>query len=116
MKRYLKIFWAFFTNSLIREMQFRSHFWIYVIVNLIWAGLALATFKFIFGQINQVGDWTFPAILLLTAVFYLFDRFFQFLFETNFHRFNFLVNSGDLDLILTKPLSAQFFISLRQVS
>ena len=116
MRRYLTIYRAFFKNSLIREMQFRSHFWIFVVVNLIWAGMAMITFRFIFNQTNQVGGWTFPAILVLTATYYLFDRIFQLLFEVNFYRINYLVNSGDLDLILTKPVSGQFFISLRQVS
>ena len=83
MHRYLKIYWAFIKNSLIREMQFRSHFWIFVTVNLIWAGLAMVTFRFIFNQTSQVGGWTFPAILLLTATYYLFDRLFQLLFMQN---------------------------------
>src|SRR3989344_1307414 len=116
MRRFLTIYRAFFKNSLIREMQFRSHFWIFVVVNLIWAGMAMITFRFIFNQTNQVGGWTFPAILVLTATYYLFDRIFQLLFEVNFSRINYLVNSGDLDLILTKPVSGQFFISLRQIS
>ena len=76
----------------------------------------MVTFRFIFNQTSQVGGWTFPAILLLTATYYLFDRLFQLLFEVNFSRFNYLINSGDLDLILTKPVSGQFFISLRQIS
>lgn len=116
MKRYLKLYRAFFKNSLMREMQFRGHFWLYLVINIIWAGLAMVTFLFIFNQVSQVKGWTFPAMLLLTATFYFFDRLFNTLFEINFTRFNDLVNQGDLDLVLSKPVSSQFFISLRQTS
>lgn len=116
MRRYFKLYWSFLANCLIREMEFRWNFLLYSLINLIWAVLALLTFVFIFGHVTTVSGWTLEQMLLLTATFYFFDRIFDAFFEINFFRFNSLVNSGELDLVLTKPISARFFVSLRQFS
>ena len=116
LRRYLRMYWSFLKNCLIREMEFRWNFLLYSFINLIWAALALLTFVFIFNHVTTVAGWTLEQMLLLTATFYFFDRVFDALFEVNFSRFNYLVNRGELDLILTKPVSAQFSLSLRQFS
>lgn len=116
MRRYLKLYWSFLANCLVREMEFRWNFVLYSLINLTWAALSLLTFVFIFNHVTTVSGWTLPQMLLLTATYYLFDRIFDAFFEVNFFQFNHLVNWGELDLILTKPVSARFFVSLRQFS
>ena len=107
---------SFVGNCLIREMEFRWHFILYSLINLIWMVLALMTFVFIYGHVSLIGSWTLPQMLLLTATFYFFDRVFDTLFEINFSRLNHMVNQGELDLVLTKPVSGQFLVSLRYFS
>ena len=116
MRRYLKLYWSFLANCLMREMEFRGNFLLYSLINLIWAALALVSFVFIFDHVTEIAGWTLPQLLLLTATFYFFDRLFDAFFEVNFTRFNWLVNLGELDFILAKPASAQFFVSLRHFS
>ena len=116
MIRYLKMYRSFVGNCLIREMEFRWHFILYSLINLIWMVLALMTFVFIYGHVSLIGSWTLPQMLLLTATFYFFDRVFDTLFEINFSRLNHMVNQGELDLVLTKPVSGQFLVSLRYFS
>jgi ABC-2 type transport system permease protein len=97
-------------------MEFRAHFFIENIISLIWAIVVMLLYFFIFKQVNTISGWTLNQMLLLTAVYFLVDRIFDSLFEINFDNFVELVNSGELDLVLTKPLSAQFFVSLRRFS
>ena len=47
---------------------------------------------------------------------YLTDTVFVFIFVGNTFNLNQMVVSGDLDLVLIKPVSTQFFMSLRYVS
>lgn len=116
MRRYFSMYWAFFKNCLVREMEFKSNFILYSLINLIWAVLALLTFVFIYDHVTEIDGWTLPQLLLLTATYYFFDRIFDAFFEINFFNFNNLVNRGELDFILIKPVSGQFLVSLRYFS
>ena len=116
LKRYLKLYSAFFKNCLIREMEFKSHFFIQSIISAVWAATALATFVFIYNHVSSVNGWDLPAMLLLTAVYFSIDRTFDSIFEINLWNLTALVNTGNLDGILTKPVSSQFIVSLRRFS
>ena len=116
MKKYLKIYFNFFKNCLAREMEFRWHFFLHNFTSLSWAAVTMISFIFIFSHTNVVQGWTLEQMMLLSATYYLFDRTFDGFFDINFHLFSRIVNSGNLDLILTKPISSQFCISLRKVS
>ncbi len=116
MKRYLKLYLAFFKNCLIREMEFRSHFILLNLLSLIWALVVMLVFLFIYRNVSVVNGWTLNQMLLLTAIYFLVDRIFDSFFEINFGNFVTLVNRGDLDLVLTKPVNAQFVVSLRHFS
>lgn len=97
-------------------MEFRAHFVLYNLVGFIWAIITMLSFIFIFSHIDTVNGWTLPQILLLNATWHLFDRIFDSFFDINFQRFTSTVTKGWLDYILTRPLSAQFYISLRRFS
>ncbi|AKM79645.1 MAG: hypothetical protein UX85_C0001G0195 [Candidatus Beckwithbacteria bacterium GW2011_GWB1_47_15] len=116
MKRYLKLYWEFFKNCLVREMEFRAHFIFSNLVSLSWALLFILTFILIYQHVDTVNGWARPQVLLLLAVYFLADRIFDTFFEINFANFVSLVNSGELDLVLTKPASGQFIVSLRYLS
>jgi len=116
MERYFKLYLGFIKNCLIREMEFRSNFIFHNLVSLIWAVVVMLVFFFIYQQVNTVNGWNMEAVLLLTAIYFLVDRIFDSFFEINFNNFVPLVNTGQLDLILIKPVSSQFFVSLRRFS
>ncbi len=116
MKRYSKLYLAFFKNCLIREMEFRAHFILQNIIAVAWALIVMLTFFFIYKKVSLVHGWSLEQILLLTAIYFLVDRIFDSFFEINFGNFITIVNTGQLDGILTKPVSSQFFVSLRQFS
>ncbi|MBU1322577.1 hypothetical protein KKE75_00790, partial [Patescibacteria group bacterium] len=84
MKRYFKLYLAFFKNCLIREMEFRSHFILQNLISLAWALVIMVTFLFIYQQVSVVNGWTLEMMLLLTAVYFLIDRIFDSFFEINF--------------------------------
>jgi ABC-2 type transport system permease protein len=100
MKRYLKLYWQIFSN----------------LVSLLWALFFIFAFVIIYQHVEVVNGWTQQQVILLLAVYFLSDRIFDTLFEINFGNFVYLVNSGELDLVLTKPVSAQFVVSLRRIS
>lgn len=116
MKRYFRLYRSFFINCLIREMEFRANFIISNLVSFSWAGVFLLGYVFIFRQTQSVQGWTVEQVLLLTALYFLSDRIFDSFIERNFMEFISLVNTGRLDLLLTKPVNTQFMVSLRYFS
>lgn len=115
-KRYLKLYFYFFKASLIREGQFRFNFYLTSLTNFLWGLVYLILYKFIFGYITEVGGWHYENLLVLAATFLLVNSLAKAFFELNFTKFAYRIYYGDLDLILTKPLSSQFYISLREFS
>lgn len=114
MWRYLKIYKAFFKNSIIAEAQYRANFILLIIINIGWALVYIFLYVFIFNHIDQVGDWTYERSLILAATFLIAHSLSKFFFRKNLSNFARLVYYGNLDLILVKPLSSQFYTSLRQ--
>lgn len=114
MKRYLRIYKAFLKNSVMAESQYRGNFFLLILLNFGWALVYIFLYTFIFKNIDQVGDWTYERSLVLAATFLLITALTSFLFKQNLSRIAQLVYYGGLDLILTKPLSSQFYVSLRQ--
>jgi ABC-2 type transport system permease protein len=97
-------------------MEFRAHFLLSNLISFLWAGVFLLTYIFIFRHTDSVGGWTVEQVLLLSVLYFLSDRIFDSFFSINFEEFVSLVNTGKLDLYLTKPVESQFMVSLRRFS
>lgn len=116
MKRYFKIYFAFLKNSLIREGEYRFNLFFTSLINFLWGLVYLLLYKFIFGHIDEVGDWSYERLLILASAFLVVNSLTKAFFELNFRKIAQLVYYGELDLVLAKPLSSQFFVSLREFS
>jgi ABC-2 type transport system permease protein len=114
--RYLRAYRACLRNCLARELEFRGHFILQVGANLLWATLSLTLTGFIFRNVRAIGDWDLDRMVLLTGTFLLVMALTNFLFNANMVQLSLLVNRGDLDFVLVKPMSSQFLVSLRYVT
>ncbi len=116
MKRYLRLYYSFIKNCLSREMEFRAHFIFSNLISLSWSLFFALVFFIIYQHIDTVNGWTLPQMLLLVAIYFFSDRLFSSFFEINFRNLIQLINTGQLDFVLTKPVSSQFIVSLRRIS
>jgi ABC-2 type transport system permease protein len=114
--RYLRAYRACLRNCLARELEFRGHFLLQVGSNLLWAILSLTLATFIFRNVRTIGDWDLDRMVLLTGTFLLVMALTNFFFNANMVQLSQLVNRGDLDFVLIKPMSSQFLVSLRYVT
>lgn len=114
MLRLIKIYKSFLKTSIIAEMQHRGNFFLLVLINFGWALVYIFLYNFIFKHIDRVGDWTYQRSLVLASTFLLVRALNSLLFKQNLNKIAQLIYGGDLDLILVKPLSSQFYVSLRQ--
>src|SRR6185436_6081878 len=114
MRRYLEIYSIMLRNSLIREMSFKANFILWMIVEVLWFCGQILFFSIIFGQVNQIGDWTTWEVVLLVGTHQIIAQLFQAFFFVNVANVPELVRTGKLDSLLVLPIDSQFAVSTKQ--
>ncbi|HEY8477906.1 MAG TPA: hypothetical protein VIN09_13665, partial [Chloroflexota bacterium] len=66
MRRYARVYLAFVRNCLVREMEFRAHFWFMSVTNALWGVMSLALIGFVFGRAGTVAGWDLDRVIVLT--------------------------------------------------
>jgi len=113
MRRYLRLYGYFLRFSFSKALQFRVDFFFRVGMDAIWYAVNLAFFAVIFRQTAELGGWSFDQVLVFVGGVFLADAVHMTVFSNNMWWFPFLVNRGDLDYYLVRPVSSLFFLSVR---
>jgi ABC-2 type transport system permease protein len=113
MRRYIRLYYYFFKNCLMREIEFRFNLAVWTVMNFLWFGLVFVSVELIFGQVELIAGWQRKEVLLLVCVTALFSDFFHTFFMQNLKRFSRLIRHGELDLALLKPINLRFLVSAR---
>src|SRR3954447_26529170 len=114
MRRYLEIYKIMLRNSLIREMSFKANFILWMLVEVLWFCGQIVFFGIIFGQVNQIGDWSKWEVVLLVGTHQIIAQLFQAFFFMNISNIPELVRTGKLDSLLVLPMDSQFAVSTKQ--
>jgi ABC-2 type transport system permease protein len=114
--RYLKIYLVFIKNCLIGEMEYRANFIGgiaiesgYTLVKILYVGI-------IYNTGANINGLTPDEVLFYVGTYTLITGFFMGLIWRNIIQFSEHIRTGTLDIYLTKPLSTQFFVTLRKVN
>lgn len=114
MRRYFEIYTIMLRNSLIREMSFKANFILWLIVEVLWFCGQIVFFSIIFGQVDQIGDWSKWEVVLLVGTHQIVAQLFQAFFFMNVANIPELVRTGKLDSLLLLPVDSQFAVSTKQ--
>ena len=114
--RFIRLWLAFFRNSLSRDMEFKMNFIGNLFIDAIFYGSLFFFFSVIFSYVDSLGDFSKDAVIIFLIITYLTDTVFIFFFGSNTFQVNRMVVKGDLDMLLLKPVNSLFFISFRYVS
>src|SRR6202011_743416 len=114
LQKYWSVYLVMLRNSLIREMNFKLNFLLWMIVESLWFVGQLVFIEVIFSHVNQIGDWTKWQMVLLVGTHQIISQIFQGFFYTNLVNLPELVRTGKLDFILLQPVDGQFATSVRQ--
>ncbi len=114
MGRYLRLYLKFVRFSFSKAMEFRLDFFFRVVMDFFFYGTQLAFFAVLYGQTQELGGWDRSQAFVFIAGFFLVDAIHMTLFANNMWMLPILVNKGDLDYYLMRPVSSLFFLSLRE--
>ena len=114
MTRYARLYLNFLRFSFSRAFEFRLDFFFRIVMDCIFYAVQIAFFGVLYRHTAALGGWTFDQILVFVGGFFVVDALHMTLFANNMWWFPFLVNKGDLDYHLVRPVSALFFVSVRE--
>lgn len=111
MKRYLSIFTSFVRLSFMVSMEYRTNFLIWVVVDAWWGIADLVFYTTLFHNIQSLGRWGFPETLIVVGVFRLLMVPAWGWMTTSFEQLPKMIHTGQLDMLMTKPVDTQFMVS-----
>ncbi len=114
MWRYVRLYAYLLRFSFSRAMEFRIDFFFRIGMDILWNAMYLAFFSVIFLHTPLLGGWTHDQIYVFVGVLFVTDALHMTFFSNNLWWFPIHVNKGDLDYYLVRPVSALFFLSLKE--
>jgi ABC-2 type transport system permease protein len=115
-KRYFDVYGVQLKNNLVREAVYRTNFFTAVTVDLIWMGVEISLFSILYSNTQTIAGWSREQVYFFLGVFFSSDALFTVLFQRNFWNFSDLVNKGELDILLTKPIHPLFLALSRSMN
>jgi ABC-2 type transport system permease protein len=97
-------------------VEFRANFWANLFTNMGWMLSLVVFIDIIYRNTDKVGDWTKPEMLVLFGTFSMLRGISNTLFYSNLSQLPTYIRMGTMDFILTKPVNALFYTTLRYVS
>lgn len=116
MKRYLDVFFRFFKLSWVNAMQYRINFFTWLSVDFLWSVIDLIFLEVLVNNIQVIGHWNKGQIIIVVGFYRILNvPVWGWLYQS-FQKFVQDVKDAKLDLILTKPMDAQFTVSVQKFS
>lgn len=103
-----------FRNSLIREMNFKLNFLLWMLVEVLWFMGQIVFIEVVFSYVGAIGGWSKWEVVLLIGTHQLIGQIFQAFFYMNLANLPELVRTGKMDFMLLLPMDTQFLVSMKQ--
>lgn len=111
--KFLKTIWI---ASWKIESEYRFNFFLRILTDIFWYISQVMIFEVLFLYTPSMGAWRIEHIRVFLGLLFTADALYMIFFHENLDRFSDRVRRGELDLLLTKPMDAQFFVSLNRLS
>jgi len=114
-RRHGRLWRRFLTQAIVRETHYRAHFIATSIVGIMQLALSLIPVLLLYSYTDEVNGWSRGEVVALGGVYQISVAILWLTVETNMERLSTYIRRGDLDLILIRPISAQFYVMLRWI-
>lgn len=114
--RYLRVYQVQLKNNFVREAVYRTNFLTAVTVDAIWIALEFGLFSVLYANVETLAGWSKEQVFFFLGIFFSSDALFTIFFQRNFWNFSDLVNKGELDILLTKPVHPLFLALSRSIN
>jgi ABC-2 type transport system permease protein len=115
-KKYLSLYISFIRASFIADLEYRMNFITRIVTDIFWYLGQILTFEVLYSHTNMIGDWNLQQMRVFLGVVFVVDSIYMLTLHDNLDSFSDKVRTGQLDLLLVKPINSQFMLSLQRVS
>lgn len=115
MLRYLRILFLYVRLGILNELEYRANFWVQLLETIASLVVALGSLSVIFFHTDNFGGWRQDELIALVAVYLIIMALISLVIEPSMTRFVQTIVDGSLDHVLSKPVDAQFLVSIQQV-
>jgi ABC-2 type transport system permease protein len=112
--RYARLYVHLLRFSFVRALEFRLDFFFRFGMDAVWYAYQLAFFEILFLQTPTLMGWSAADIRVFIGAVFVADALHMTVFASNMWWFPILVNRGDLDYYLVRPVSSLYFLSVRE--
>ncbi len=112
MKKYLSIYKTLLGTNLSALMIYRGNFYSSLFSSILFGALSILSIVLLTSKTSNIYGWKRDEIILISTVYSIVIGIFHTVLSRNFDRFSRIVNLGELDLLLTKPIDSQFSVSM----
>src|SRR5213594_4172909 len=110
-----RILAAFWRLNVAEELQYRANFVASVLGTVFYMATALLTLSLFFRHTAQLGGWDYWEVVVLLGVFNALTGVIEAVLRPGIGELADEVRSGKLDLVLTRPVDAQLYVSFRRL-
>ena len=114
--RYPRLYLYFLRFSASKALEFRLDFFFRVVMDTVFYAVQLGFFTVLYRHTTLLAGWGLDEVYIFVCGYLLVDALHMTLFSNNLWWLPILINRGDLDYYLVRPVSSLFFLSLREVA
>jgi ABC-2 type transport system permease protein len=115
-KKHLNVYKALIKLNFSVITAYRVGFYSLLIDAASWAIFQYIWIILMTTKVKSVYGWTRNELIILVAAYSFFWGIFHFVFARNFNHIPVIIEYGDLDTILVKPIDSQFLLSLKTIN
>ena len=114
-RRAMIVLRAFWQLNWLEELQYRGNFVASLLGTVFWLGMAMLTVSLYFRHTPQLGGWDYWDVVVLLGIFNALAGAVETVLRPGIGHLPTDVRSGALDLVLVRPVDAQFYVSFRRL-
>jgi len=114
--KYLRIYWLFFKNSIMSQMEYRANFIIAMFIQLANMGIKLTYVIVLYSTGANINGFSPDQMMIMIGTYSAFSGVFVSFYLINFSNLSTLVQNGTLDTYIVKPTDLQFISMLRSIN
>ncbi len=115
LKKYIRLYILFIKNCLIVQMEYRANFFISICIECAFLFTKLLYIIVVFKANVNINGLSPYAILMFIGTYTIMTGIMDAIFFPNLIKIPDYVRNGDLDMLIIKPVSAQFIVTLRYI-
>lgn len=114
--RHVRLWRRFLSQAVVRETHYRTHFLTTLLVGLIQLGLGIVPILLLFGYTSEVRGWSRAEVIAVVGMFQIVTGLMAAFVAPNLNRMTTYITEGELDVVLLRPVSSQFYLTLRWIN